>query len=330
MFYFALLICLSSYDWYHPVYGPLMMYAGVLIALIGGGLTQAKIRPYDLVQAVMLAAIPISQGSVSAAYLSAVVGLSFCSLKSPLIANLVRWVVPLLVLHLSAFYVLLMLAQFDIFVNVTEPLGLMPQRTHYAHNYRPSGLLLEPNSLCVFLFLLSFIATRLGADLSELLKLSILVAILLSQSLWGVGLLPFIIFLLYPNIRLQAFARAVLVISPAFVLIAFEAYERIIRGLSGEELSFIIRLGSLETASSRTSFFGEGFDYVDWASPSIFLAWLLIKPGIVWAFPFIAFIINKVGVRLALLLLVPLFFTQPLLSNFLFWLALSRFGNRKV
>lgn len=329
MFHFIVLFFLCSYDWYHPIYGPILMYLGILIVFLATLLKPTKIKLTDFLVVLILAAIPLWSGLMSAAYWAAFVGLIFCIFRNSLITNLVRGVVPLMVLHLGAFYMLLLLAQFGLFLNVTEALGLMPQRTHYEFNYRPSGLLLEPNSFCVMMFLLSFIASRIGAELSNLLKISILLAVLLSESLWAIGLLPFLIFLLYPNIRLPSLTIVILAVSPVLALISIGIYERFSAGLAGEELSFIIRLGSLEEIFSRVSFFGEGFDYVDWISPSIFLPWLLIKSGIFWSVFFVAYIMGKVGIRLAFLLLVPLFFTQPLLSNFVFWLALARFSRHE-
>lgn len=303
------------------------MYFGIACFILFSIFYRTFFSRNEILLLLFLIAWPLINDFGFPAYLAASVGLYLSSIRNSFLDEILSKnnIENLLKLNLFIFYLFYFLSFFGIFINITELFGFTPQRTHFLQNYRPSGLLLEPNSYCVMIFLLSFILYRKDANTSNVVKALSAVSIFLSQSLWGIFLLPIILIMYF---KVKGAIKFTILASPIFVALAVGIFlslqERISGGLSGEELSFIIRLGDMATTLNRVSFFGEGFNYENWESPSIFLPWLLIKAGIIWSAAFVFLIIFRLGLYNAFIILIPLFFTQPLLSNLIFWLAISR------
>ena len=304
------------------------MYLGLVIFLVVNCIRRHKVSISQVLILIIFTALCSYIGG-SFRTLPFILVLSWvCIIFKDDIVRIQYYLPTILKVNIILFFVMYVAAIFGLYIEIWGAMGLEPQRTTYAHNYRPSGIFLEPNSYCVhtFLMYLSFcfdkklVTKYWSSSWSNLFLLTLI----LSRSLWA--LLPLVILLPLILTRMKSWEKilAVAVATVASVFIAVEMINRISLGILGDELSFIIRIGTLTDWIQRVALLGEGVDFNDWVSPSIFGAWLLIKLG---AIPSIVFCImlfwrTKLSKVYRLVFFLPFLLTQPPVTNLLFWASI--------
>ena len=231
---FFTLLLLSSYDWYHPVYGSVLMYIGIVWSLLNVFYTRVAFKPKDLLYVIVLCAIPLFSPLGVGAYVALLGGLFLLTARTSFIDKVVKSSGGLLALHLWVFYTLFFLSFAGIYINVFDFFGFLPQRTHYAYNYRPSGLLLEPNSYCVMILLLSYVCHHLHVSVRSITKVAAIVSILLSQSLWGLVIIPLMVSLNFGKKGILWFFTVATPVVVLFLGFFLSSVDRIQRGLAGD------------------------------------------------------------------------------------------------
>lgn len=220
-------------------------------------------------------------------------------------------------------------------INITELLGLEPQRTiGDVTILRPTGLLLEPNSYCLLIYSILLVLKRFQLKTHSYLFYGSIISIALSQSFFALALLPILIFLYRPQgIFSESYKSLVLLILISLIVWANTGYfeSRIDKIMYTNDLSYLIRIGDYDSWISEYSLFGVGFNFIDWESPSILLAWLMQRAGLIFSTILVMILFIRAmrhRVTLGILYLSPYLFTQPVNTKWFFALSASIWLSR--
>jgi hypothetical protein len=336
LFNLACLLSLTLYDFYDEKYGPVFIYFGYMLAFL---LTLRGIGEYFNPSSVFIglgmSIYMISGAGVTITYLAFAAGLTISiqfvrHLGRPLMHAIA---VKVLCIHLVFFYIFYLIAKTTgKYISIQQILGLMEQRTNFEEMYRPCGVFFEPNSYCVFILLSLVLIKSTGRISAKIFALSI-GSILLSKSLWGVAIVPIFGLMVYRQFSIKNLLLiSIAAITVCLAIIQDELILSRYTNLSlGEELSFEIRIGDINQWLTRVNPIGEGFDFNNWQSPSIFGAWLLIKSGWVWTVLYLSFNLWYLKInKYMILALAALLFTYPPLTTAFYHIALvcsGRFGE---
>lgn len=228
---------------------------------------------------------------------------------------------------------------FGSFIDFSRLLGSLPSRgMNYNINYmRPSGLFQEPNSFVSVMFGLLFLVTRLNG--SFLVFYLGIASVFVSQSIWGFGVILFLIFHREHRFLLRNFFF-ILIIATVMALLFLKL--EIVGPLDGvmfnrlsnilNDKSFNDRLGVLVGNGNipiSALVFGEGIDtngFQQWGANGF--SFLVYSLGFLGSFIFLIFFLNFNFHWSVLGLILCYFLTFPLFSYMYFWVYFGLIAGR--
>lgn len=194
---------------------------------------------------------------------------------------------------------------------------------------RPGGLMMEPNSYCANIFMLTFVLYKLENKFDLLLKIA-LISIIFTTSIWGSIILISILFL-FSNFKVKILLSIILFISSIYIInkiddsIALERLFRIIEDPYSDN-SVVTRLG-LESKKQNNIInwiFGNGINskgFQDFMGGNGF-SYMLYCFGIIGTIIFLLWYYMSNGLKLFILFLL-FNFTFPYFSYLIFYLFIA-------
>lgn len=339
---FLAFFSLSLNEFYHPIFGRILDYFGILLIIFYLILNKKNNLIYKSDFSIFLFFSPfILLGLINGKILPSLAvlfGVSIVVIFSKILSrssiDIIKILDFVIVLHFFAF-----LIQIFFFFLLKIPFSYidffpdLQQSRVYNEGLnllRPGGFMMEPNSYSANMFMLTFINYKVNKN--KLTRISIigLITVLFTTSLWGIAMLILLIFLEFKVIY-KIVSILVLILSTTFIYNVLDnsvAFERVIRIIEDptSDNSIVTRLGleSEYSGNPLNLFFGNGINSTDFQSflGGNGISYIVFCFGILGAvFLFLWFYLSNNFITLLLFIFFHL--TYPYYSYLLFWFILS-------